>query len=126
MASLERQLKKDSKFFKRAIASGTVILGILFGAAWCVQSNDLLSYKFFAPKYEQARRETFEESKAYNQGMIQEISAMQLDYIKANSEQKKVLASVILHRTADYDLNRMPPDLRDFINQLKKDQGAIK
>ena len=49
------------------------------------------------------RRETFEESKAYNAGMIQELQNMQFEYVKAAPEQKDALASIILHRVADYD-----------------------
>lgn len=99
-----------------------VIIGIL-GLGWVATGNDFFLYKYFAPKYEQVRRETFEESKAYRQGMIQELQNMQLEYVKATPEQKQVLASVILHRIADFDEKALPPDLWKFVIDLKRDQG---
>jgi hypothetical protein len=50
------------------------LLGIL-GLTWVFQGNDFFLTRFFAPKYEQVRRETFENSKAYRDGMVQELRA---------------------------------------------------
>lgn len=95
------------------------ILVALLGLTWIIQGNNFFMYKVFAPQYEKVRRETFEQSKAYNQGMIQELQNMQFEYIKADPEHKKALASIILHRAADFDENKLPADLREFIRQLK-------
>lgn len=94
---------------------------LIFGIGWAVEGNDFFMYKFFAPRQEAARRQTFEESKAYNDGMAQEISAMQLDYAKATPEQKVALRSVIIHRTAGYDVARLSPDLQSFVASVKHD-----
>ena len=50
-----------------------LLVGVVCGVGWLAQGNDFLLFQFFAPKYEAVRRETFEQSKAYNQGMIQEL-----------------------------------------------------
>lgn len=97
-----------------------VIVILMLGVGWVIQGNDFFMYKVFAPQYEQARRETFEQSKAYNQGMIQELQNMQFEYIKASPEHKDALASIILHRVADYDEDKLPTDLKNFIQQLKR------
>lgn len=54
--------------------------------------------------------------------MIQELHSMMLEYAKATPEHKSALASVILHRSADFDLNQpqVPADLRIFIADLRK------
>ena len=96
------------------------------GLSWIFQGNDFFLLKVFAPKYEAVRRETFEQSKAYNQGMIQEIQAMQFQYIQADAEHKKALASIILHRVADYDMSKFPPDTARFIAELKRNQELSK
>jgi hypothetical protein len=99
------------------------VLGV--GISWLVQGNDFFVYKVFAPKYENARREVFENSKAYNQGMIQELQNMMFDYIKTeDANAKSNLASIILHRAADYDLNdeRVPVNLRNFVEGLRNDR----
>lgn len=87
---------------------------------WIAAINGLFLTSFFSPKYEQVRRETYEQSKAYNQGMAQEVMKFQQDYITANDSQKDALASVIIHRTADYDLSKLPPNSKVFIEKLRR------
>ena len=101
------------------IGIGIAGLVLFLGLIWLFQGNDFFLYKVFAPKYEQVRRETFEESKAYRQGMIQELQNMQFEYIKADSTHKTALASIILHRAADFPEEDMPADLRTFIRSIK-------
>jgi hypothetical protein len=99
------------------------ILGgiILFlGIIWGIQGNDFFMYKMFAPKYEQVRYDTWKQSQSYNQGMAQEIQNMQLQYNQADEQHKEGLRSIILHRVADYDISKLPPDTQQFINNLKK------
>ena len=94
------------------------IAGILAGS-WIIQGNEFFLYKFFAPRQEQVRREVFEQTKSYRQGMVQELQNMQFEYIKADSEHKAAMKSLILHRAADFPVNDMPSDLADFIQSLK-------
>jgi hypothetical protein len=86
---------------------------------WLAQGNDFFMLKVFAPKYEQVRRETFEQTKSYRQGMIQELQNMQFQYEEADKSHKDALASIILHRAADFPAEDMPTDLRRFIQSLK-------
>lgn len=101
----------------------SLIIGLL-GFTWLIQGNDFFLYKTFAPKYESVRRQTFEQSKAFNQGMIQELQNMQFEYAKADPEHKAALADIILHRAADFDTDQpqVPADLRSFIAQLKRER----
>jgi len=116
-------MKHETDVVKRVVVSIIVALAIGLALTFYVQGSNFFIYKVFAPKYEAVRRQTFEESKSYNQGMIQELQNMQFEYIKAKPEQKIALASIILHRSADYDMNKMPLDLREFIAQLRRNQG---
>lgn len=102
------------------IVLGLIIAFMLIG--WAIYGNGFFMYKYFAPKEEQVRREVFEQSKAYNQGMVQELQNMQFEYEKADSSHKTALASIILHRAADYDENKLPTDLYEFIQKLKKEK----
>lgn len=104
------------------------VLVVVLALTWIVQGNDFFMYKVFAPKYEQVRRETFEQTKSYNQGMIQELQNMQFEYIRANPEQKDALASIILRRAADFDLNQpqVSADLRQFVEQLRRERASAR
>ena len=100
-----------------------VIIGI-FAMSWLVQGNEFFLYKYFAPKTEQVRRDVFEHTRSFNQGMIQELQNMEFDYIKAGPKEKQALASIILHRASGYNLNDpdVPADLRSFIENLRRGQ----
>jgi hypothetical protein len=105
-----------------------VILALLLGLGWVIQGNNFFLYQYFGPKYEQTRRTTFEQSKAYNQGMIQELQNMQFEYAKADAGARDTLASVILHRASDYNMDdpRVPADLRQFVQDLKRERTTLR
>lgn len=99
-----------------------IVIACLLGLGWVFTGNDFFLYKYFAPKQEAVRREVFEQSKAYNQGMVQELQNMQFEYLRTTDPKAKdAMASIILHRSADYDPYKMPADLRGFILSLKSE-----
>lgn len=110
----------------RIVGIALLVLIGLCAAGWLVQGNDFFLYKVFAPRQEQVRRETFEKSKAFNQGMIQELQNMQFQFVQADTAHKAALADIILHRAADFDLNQpqVPADLRAFIEQLRHERST--
>jgi hypothetical protein len=110
----------------KALGIGIGIGILILGLTWVFQGNQFFLYKYFGIRTENVRREIFEQSKAYNQGMIQELENMQLEYIKAPPEGKKAMASIILHRASEFDQDRLPYDLKVFIAQLKQEQGGIR
>ena len=77
-------------------------------------------YAFFAPLYEAVRRDTFEQSRAFNEGMIRDLQKLQMEYQSASADQRAALRSVAIHRFSVYPEDRMPPDLRLFYSKLKK------
>ncbi len=116
MSHDDLQFNRDMKYFVSFVCI-CLVLGM--GIAWVVQGTDFVLYQMFAPKMESARREAFESSKAYNDGMQQELQAMQFEYIKASPEHKAALASVILHRVAGYDEKKLSVPLQQFLNDLR-------
>lgn len=106
----------------RYVLGGIGILALLFGLTWIAEGNDFFLYQVFAPKRAAVERQVFEETKSYNDGMAQQLSSMELDYIKASPEQKAALRSVILHRYAGYDEARLPLDLRSFLSSIRRSE----
>lgn len=108
---------------KQILAIISSIIGgiiILLTLIWTFQGNDFFMYKFFAPKYEEVRREVFENTPSYKWGMIQELQNMQFKYEQAIPEQKGALKAIILQRANQYGIDRLPPDLHTFVLSLKK------
>lgn len=107
----------------KGIFIGLGVLVAFLALLWILQGNDFFMYKFFAPRQEAVRRQVFEQTKSYNQGMIQELQNMQFEYIKtADPKAKDALASIILHQAADFPEEKMPADLRAFIQGLKQER----
>ena len=50
---------------------------------------DLGMFKFFAPKYENVRREVFENTKSYTHGKIQDLAKYKDEYDKAEYDEKE-------------------------------------
>jgi hypothetical protein len=105
-------------FFK-AVGGFLAFILVLLVLTWVIQGNEFFMYQYFAPRQAAVERRVFEETKSYNQGMIQELQNMQFQYVQAKPEQQAILASIILHRTADYDISKLPPDLRSFVLSLR-------
>ena len=96
---------------------GYVIL--FFVAIIAVTYFGLLHYKWFAPKFENARREVFENTRSYNQAKLQELAKYRLEYMQANEDGKLAIASTIRHRFADYNSKELPLELRNFLEKIR-------
>lgn len=90
---------------------------ILLG--WVLMANTALMQKVFGPIMEQTRRETFETSKAYRDGIAQEVRALQIEYLKADADLKPALARVILHKAAGVPEDALPSDVRAFLASIQ-------
>jgi hypothetical protein len=100
----------------------STLVGVIVGAIALVFGLSFLGYKsyeFFAPKYRQVDNQVFKESEQYNDGMIRDLENLQLEYNKATPEQKDALRAISLHRFSVYPEDRLPPNLRNFYNDLK-------
>jgi hypothetical protein len=78
--------------------------------------------RFFSPKQEQVRRDTYEQSSSYNLGMKRDLEEIQRQYIESTPAGKEALRSIALHRFSVYPVESMTPDQRSFYYQLKSAQ----
>ena len=99
-----------------AIVGGVIGFGAL---TWGIAYHDLIFTSFFAPKYENVRRKTFEQSKSFRTGAVTELQNMQFEYIRSDAEHKVALKDIIIHRSAEVPEDAMPQDLYNFIQGLK-------
>jgi len=102
------------------LALGLVVL--VEGVQFAVQGSDYFLYRVFAPRQEAVRRQTFEQSKSYNDGMAQELWDMERDYARADVAGKASIASIVTHRVAGYDVERLPTGLRRFVSQMHSEE----
>lgn len=104
------------------IIGGFSLLIAMVLIAFVIQGTDFFLYKTFAPRQEAARREVFEQSKAYRDGLMQELRSAQIDYAKAASpQQRQAIGSLVLHDAAGFN-GDLPPDLDSFVRKVRDEQ----
>lgn len=117
-----KDMKKNKNVKLFFIWFGGVIL--FFVLIWAIAFHNVIFMSVFAPMFENVNRKVFENTKSYNQGMIQELQNMQFEYLRTtDKEGKAAMATVILQRVADFPPERLPLDLRSFIENIKRERG---
>ena len=96
-----------------AIVVGWVALVIM------AMFGSFFAYQYFAPKYRAVDNQVFKQSEQYNDGMIRDLENLQMDYINADKDHNDALRAIVLHRFSVYPEDKMPPNLRNFYNDLK-------
>lgn len=102
------------------------VLLVVLGITFAIQGADFFMYKFWAPKYEAVKRDVFEQTPSYRQGLIQELQNMQFKYEQASDAEKDALRPIILRRVAAFESNPdnvLPGDLSSFVVKLKNTKG---
>jgi len=87
------------------------VIVAMFGSFW--------SYQYFAPRYRAVDNEVFKQSEQYNDGMIRDLENLQMDYVNADRDHKDAVRAIVLHRFSVYPKDRLPPNLRNFYNDLR-------
>lgn len=100
-------------------ALGAIVISVVL--IFCLSWAGIEWYKYFAPKQEDAKREVFEATKSYNQGMVQQLSRYRLQYLSAeDSTAKAAIKSTIQHQYADFDVNKLQGELKTFAQEMLK------
>jgi hypothetical protein len=106
-------------FFK--LLGAMIVVGVMLLAfAVASQLAGFKVFAYFAPLYEQVRYSTFQQSQAYNEGMLRDLYDLQREYLQADDEHRAALSGVIRHRFSAYDRNRLPLDLRQFYAEVNQ------
>jgi hypothetical protein len=97
------------------VAGVVLFFAIIFGLGYFSLNYD----RFFAPRQEQLRNDTFKQSQSYNDGMAHDLENIQEEYMQASPEGKDALRAIAIRRFSVYDISKLPPDLQRFYRELK-------
>lgn len=103
----------------KSIFAGIGALILFLALCFGLNLFGLANYSFFAPKYRAVDNQVFKESEQYNDGMIRDLENIQMDYINADKDHKDALRAIVLHRFSVYPEDKLPPNLRNFYNDLR-------
>ena len=95
-----------------------IVIGWVAFIAVCMFGS-FFAYQYFAPKYRAVDNQVFKESEQYNDGMIRDLENLQMEYINSDTDHKQAIRAIVLHRFSVYPEDKMPPNLRNFYNDLK-------
>jgi hypothetical protein len=98
------------------------VFGSILGFVMLVFGIGLLSfgmYAYFAPKYAAVDNQVFKESQQYNDGMVRDLENLQLEYVNSDADKKDAIRAIVLHRFSVYPQDKLPPNLRNFYNDLR-------
>ena len=78
----------------------------------------LWSFGFFAPKYENVKRQVFENTKSYREGKRQEVVKDKFEYDKSDDiHVKNAIKAHVRQSFSDVNYDDYPPELINFINE---------
>lgn len=106
----------------KVIAAFIATIGVLLGFAFGVPAVQLTVMRMYGTELESVRTDIYRENKSYVEGTVRDLRELQVDYVKATDSQKESLAGLILHRANELDWDRLPADVRTFLNELKAEQ----
>ena len=116
-----RKFEKDYFWtYPRAFLASVVTLIGLVALGFGLNFFGYAQFAFFNPKYEQVRRNTFEQSQAYVEGQRRDIQNLRIDWMSATGDQKAAIRSLALTR-----INGLPeevvsmPAIQSFKRELE-------
>ena len=109
---------------KNGVILVIVVLAVVVGIAvlsFAATGYGFAMFRFWAPKYENVKREVFENTQSYVQGKVSYLTTLQLSYATATGDERKALRTTILREASTIPAEKLPGDLAGFINGLKGD-----
>lgn len=101
--------------------TGAILGVILFFSflAFVTGNIDLAFYEYFGTEKQRIETKIYKETEMYNESKVQDLAKIYYEYSQADSEGKKALKSLIRHRFADYNPDRLPPELAKFLKDVR-------
>ena len=75
--------------------------------------------KVFGTAIESSRTDIYRENKSYVEGTIRDLRNLRIQYEAAEPEQKAGLRSLIMQRANELDWDRLPSDVRRFLEEIR-------
>lgn len=92
----------------------TLFITIIFG----LQYLNLMNFKFFAPKYENVKREVYENTQSYVEAKRQAITKYYNEWRKGDEADKDALRTIVLQDFANFNLDLLTPQQKEWYNQI--------
>ena len=96
----------------RTFGIAVLVLLALLAVTWLIQGNDFFMYKFFAPRYEAARREVFVNTPSYVNGKRQFLARLHHEWENADAGHRESICALARSEAATVDVKLLPSNLQ--------------
>ena len=123
MGVASQETRQKGTKMKDGLKIFVVILLVLAGfyaIGFLATGGELAIYRFWAPKFEEARRGVFEQSPSYVQGKNTYIARLRLQYEEAEGPQKESLRRLILSEAETIDGANLTSSNQKFVTSLRR------
>lgn len=105
---------KKMKVAFYAILGFIGVLVIVFGLNYL----GLVNFRFFAPKYEDARRKVYENTQSYVEGKRQTLTKYYNEWRKSDPDEKSAIRAVVLQEFANFDTDKFTTKQREWYDDI--------
>lgn len=101
---------------------GTLLLVVFLGTAtsFITGHGQLFLKEYFGVWEQNVETKIYKETEMYNEGKAQTLAKLRLEYKQAKSQDEKdAIASTIRLRFADYEADRLPDQLANFLTKIR-------
>jgi hypothetical protein len=111
-------LKEDASAVGTITIWGLAIIVVLAVLGFAANYFGLVSDRFFMPRQEQVRHQTFECSDSHVDGLVRELRQIRDQWKGADAAGKAALADTFKHEYNGFTCGQLPEDLQAFYNAL--------
>ncbi len=109
-------MKTAMRVIAGVILAVILVVGITIGG----QALGLWSYSFFAPKYENARREVFENTQSYIESKRQSLTNYYDDFRKADNTEKLAIRKLMLQEFANFEIENLTATQQKWYKEMEE------
>ena len=94
---------------------------LFFAAMFGLQYLGLVNYKLFAPKYQNAQREVFENTQSFTEGKRQDLIKYYHEWLNSDKDGKNALKELVIEDFASYDINKLTTSEQNMYNKITEE-----
>lgn len=104
-----------------AVCAGIAAVALIVALSFGLWELRLSLMRRYGTEAESVKTDIYRENKAYVEGTVRDLRELRVTYQAAEDGHKDAIRSLILQRAGELDWDRLPSDLRIFLNEMAKD-----
>jgi len=107
------------KVFLKGILAFVLAILLFFSIGFFTGNLGLTWREYFGVRKQNIETHIYKNTEMYNEAKVQQLAKTKREYEAADSTGKSSIAFMIQHRFADYDVDRLPEGLAEFLTKIR-------